>query len=299
MDEAEETEVPQPLGPGLTVEAALRAIVRRCSAEIDAHLAFVLDRDEPVGPHKARVWLRRLVTAMDAFAPVLKGKKAAAFRAEAKAIFRALGKLRDSDVLMERMVAQDKGGRLAEAAAALRQKVRGKLRDRNAVLFAPLLLRAVNDGVLFRAGPEARVMRGEPVARLAEAALDVAWEDCCAHRHRIGELPPVALHDFRKDLKTLRYQTEFFAPLLGSDRAEAFRAKLQRMQDLLGVATDAQVMQTAPEGAGKAKGGRRAETRKADRAAIRAALSDAQDIWLSLLEAEPWWRLRAAVGRLH
>lgn len=274
--------------PGLTVEAAFRAILQRCCSEIDAHIAFVLDRDEPIGPHKARVWLRRLVTALDAFAPVLKRKASRAFRDEAKRVFRDLGKVRDNDVLLENLPESERSAKRIEAVARLRMKVRQRMRDRNAVMFAPRLLRSVAEGALFRGGPAATLLRAEPVERLAEAALDLAWEDCQRHRRRIGELGPGPLHEFRKDLKAMRYQTEFFAPFFTGAEAADFRAELQRMQDLLGTATDAEVAR-AMLGKGAVKQAR--ET-------VRDAVAKAEELWRALLSLDPWWRVQPP-ARVH
>lgn len=289
MDDVESVEESVDLGPGLSVEGAFRAIVRTCCTEIDGHIAFVLDRDEATGPHKARVWLRRLVTALDAFEPVLKRKATAAFRKEAKGIFRQLGKLRDSDVLLEGMAEGQRSRKLLDAAARLRVKVRAKLRDANAVLFGPLFLRTVEDGSIFRTGPVAVLLRAEAIDRLAEAALDVAWEDCRKHRAKLAALAPTELHEFRKDLKTLRYQTEFFAPFLVSDRASAFRSELQRLQDLLGMATDAE--------AARALAGKAAD--KAERDAVRSAVARAEAFWRALVAEEPWWRVKRRDTMLH
>jgi CHAD domain-containing protein len=279
---------PDDMEPGLTVEAAFRTILHRCCSEIDAHIAFVLDRDEAIGPHKTRVWLRRLVTALDAFAPVLKRKATRTFRDEAKRIFRDLGKVRDNDVLLENLPESERSAKRVEAVARLRMKVRQRMRDRSSVMFAPRLLRSVSEGSLFRSGPAATLLRAEPVERLAEAALDLAWEDCLRHRKRFGELGPGPLHEFRKDLKAMRYQTEFFAPFFAGSQAAGFRVELQRMQDLLGTATDAEVTRAMlGKGAGKQA-----------RDTVRDAVAKAEDIWRLLLSSVPWWRIEPR-ARLH
>lgn len=267
-------------GPGLTAEAAFRLIAQRCGAEIDAHLAYVLERDDAEGPHKARVWLRRLVVALDAFAPILKRRAKAGLRDEAKAIFRILGKLRDRDVLMARLGEAELSPKLVDATSRLREKVRARLRERSAVLFSPVMLRAVEEGALFRAGPEALALRAGPVEAIAVGALDLAWESCRKQKGDLRRIDPEALHGFRKRLKTLRYLSEFFAPFLNAQGAEPFRAALQRMQDVLGVATDAE----AARALGKKSWG------LVDKAAVRDALDQAGAIWEALLLHRPWWR---------
>ena len=255
-------------------------ILRTCCAEIDAHLAYVLDRDDAVGPHKTRVWLRRTVTALDAFGPILKRQTTAHIRAEAKAIFRDLGRLRDRDVLIAGLVDAGRTPKLDAATARLREKIRTRLRDRNAVLFSPVLLRTVVDGVLFRTGADATRLRAGPVDAIAQTALDAAWTRCRKHRKDIADLQDTALHGLRKDLKTLRYLSEFFAPFLLAQGAEPFRAELQRMQDLLGIATDAQIAKALGKKAGVT----------IDRRAVRDAVDQANAVWQALLLHRPRWR---------
>lgn len=272
---------------GMSAEAALRHILHICCAEIDGHLALVLDRDDAAGPHKARVWLRRTVTALDAFAPVLKRKRAAALRAEAKDIFRSLGRLRDHEVLLVAVPVEERSAKLEAETARLREKLRVRLRERDAVLFSPFLARRVEDGSLFKAGARARAMRAAGVARIAVLALDAAWTRCGRRGGDIDALRAGALHGFRKDLKTLRYLSEFFAPFLEAEGAATFRVELQRMQDLLGVATDAQVA--------KAMGRKAGAT--VDREAVREAIEQATEVWAALRLHRPWWR--AETVRVH
>lgn len=288
MDEQENVPVEVVIGPDMSAEAALRHILQRCCAEIDGHLAFVLDRDEAAGPHKARVWLRRTVTALDAFAPVLKRKVTAQLRAEAKAVFRALGRLRDHEVMLAGYRDDERSPKLVAETARLRDKVRARLRDSDAILFSPFLLRKIEDGSLFRQGVTALALRTGPVERIAVQALDLAWVRCEKRGSGIDGLRAAALHSFRKDLKTLRYLSEFFAPYLAAEGAARFRAEMQRMQDLLGVATDAQVVKAL------GKKSRALLDRDAAREAVDQAIDQAGAIWQALLLHRPWWR-----GQVH
>lgn len=280
MDEEEDVPVAVEAGPGMSAEAALRHILQRCCAEIDAHLATVLDRDDAAGPHKARVWLRRTVTALDAFAPVLKRKVTAELRAEAKDIFRALGKLRDQDVLLGGIPVEERSAKLEAETARMRDKLRRRLRERDAVLFSPFLRRKVEDGSVFRGGAMARAMRAGLVQHIAVAALDAAWKRSSRRGEDIEALRASALHGFRKDLKTLRYLSEFFAPFMVAEGAATFRVEMQRMQDLLGVATDAQVAKAL---------GRKAWA-MVDRDVVRDAIDEATAVWAALRLHRPWWR---------
>lgn len=277
------------IGAQLDAEAALRQILGLCCAGIDAHLAVVLDRDDPQGPHKARVWLRRTVTALDAFGPILRRQATAELRAEAKAIFRELGRLRDRDVVIGAFDGAEPSAKLVAATQRLRDKVRGRLRGRDAVLFSPVLQCRLADGTLWRTGPKATALRAGPVGAIARTALEAAWDRCAKRGAGIADLRAPDLHGFRKDLKTLRYLSEFFAPFLIAEGAEPFRAELQKMQDLLGIATDAQIAKAL---------GKKAEA-LVDRNAVRDAVDRAGAIWQALLLHKPWWRTQAQSAVLH
>lgn len=265
----ETTEVPA-LSAATPTEAAFAAIVAESCAEIDRQLAAVLISDHESGPHKARVALRRLTTAMDAFAPILRRKASAVLRAEAKWIFRTLGRLRDADVFL---AAQDQPPRkLQRETAQLRDAVRAELRARKAVTFAPLLLRALGpDGGLLREKPRGIAAREAPVGQLAGAALDAAWAKALAHGEDPDALTEEELHSFRKDMKTLRYRAEFFAPVWPDAAWPPFRALLQDLQDELGLINDlanarARGHQTDPRREAKAR-----EKAMGHWAALRAA----------------------------
>ena len=120
-----------------SAEAVFCAIASACIDDLDRSLAEFMATSAPEGPHKARVALRRLTTALDAFKPLMCKAEAKALRVRAKAIFRRLGRVRDADVYD-----QTKGGEGASTETeALRQAVRSALRRRDALKFGPLLRR--------------------------------------------------------------------------------------------------------------------------------------------------------------
>ncbi|VDC33092.1 CHAD domain-containing protein [Pseudogemmobacter humi] len=218
-------------------EAALGLILVRLCDETDRQLAVFLESDDESGPHKARVALRRLTTALDAFAPILRRKPAASARAAAKRIFRALGEVRDADVFLAAK-GEAAGKSLTRSTAALRSRIRKQLRKEKAVAFAPALKRAYAAGELLRTGPRGLAARAAPVGGLAATALDAAWAAALAHGDDLAALPEEERHEFRKDMKTLRYLVEFFAPLWPAREWEALRGAMQDLQDELGVLND-------------------------------------------------------------
>ncbi|MCB6176737.1 CHAD domain-containing protein [Rhodobacter sp. Har01] len=227
----------------LGCEATFRGIVGDCAIAIDAALAIFLGSDDETGPHKARVALRRLTTCLDAFAPILRRKQAARLRKVAKTIFRDLGQVRDSDVYVT--------GRKGEAGeedrrrrnARLRDAMRKRLRRDKAVAFPPRLQAQVQPGgALFRRGKVAVAARQGPVLAVAAQALDRAWQRCLRYGASVAAIPERDRHEFRKDMKSLRYLAEFFADLYPGLDAEPFRSDFRRIQDALGVLNDYAVL---------------------------------------------------------
>lgn len=265
------------IAPRMTAEAALTALATDCARDIDRHLAQMMETEAPEGPHKTRVALRRLTTALDAFAPLLRRSAARDLRREAKRIFRRLGEVRDIDVYLDALPARDRD-RLRPEAEALREATRQALRDRGALAFAPGLQKALVSAGLFRSGPTGLAARGTPVTDLARSALDAALQRCRAHGKSLKAMGTRERHEFRKDMKTLRYLTEFFASLWPAGTTDLGLAALQKLQDDLGLLND---MANARRRAGKPLGRSKAEAE---------ATARAEAHWAALRKARPWWR---------
>jgi CHAD domain-containing protein len=269
--------------PGVSCEAAFRSIVLSCAQALDAALAVFLESDDPAGPHKARVALRRLTTALDAFSPILRRKGSAALRSQAKAFFRDLGKVRDSDVhLMKADFDTGAGPRkdLLSRNRRLRDKTRARLRKARTVAFAQILRLAVQqeDGI-FRRSPAAQARREAPVSAFAEDAISQAWAVCRGYGTSVKAIPEPGRHDFRKDMKTLRYLAEFFSADLPGLQDTDFLKDFRKMQDALGVLNDFTV---ALEIEGRKPSDRLPPT-------VAAALDRAEALWSRLYPAPvPW-----------
>jgi CHAD domain-containing protein len=220
-------------------EDAFRAIVTGCLAAFDTAYDEFNRTDRESGPHKARVALRRLTTAIDAFAPILRRKHARVLRDRVKHVFRKLGDVRDHDVFLRDHAEQGARRDLARENAALRDKVRATLRKSGAgQLSAQVAADVSAEGVLFRQSHAGRALRAMPVAECARTALEQAWATCMAHGESVGALPETALHDFRKDMKALRYLCEFFQTLYPGLAREPFDADFRAIQDALGDLND-------------------------------------------------------------
>lgn len=275
-----ETEELQPLVPGISCEEALRRIVIPFTVEVDAQLAVFFGSDDQAGPHKTRVALRRLTTALDAFQPILSKPVAADFRREAKVIFRLLGAQRDADVFLAGLTEPRRQAKVRAETDAARAALRAQLRKLQAVAFAPRLRQAVETGAIFRASPKGLARRALPVEIFAATVLDEAWEMCLDHGKDIGRMNGRDQHEFRKDMKSLRYLAEFFATLWPGADQGSFHLRMQDLQDALGHLND---LRNA-----RARGRKlssEAEKRAAD------ALEEAQSGWDALRSRGCWWPL--------
>jgi CHAD domain-containing protein len=201
----------QTVSPDHACEDAFRVIVTGCLVAFDTAFDAFNDTDHESGPHKARVALRRLTTALDAFAPILRRKRARVLRGRVKHVFRKLGEIRDSDVFLRDHAEEAVRKELARDNAALRDKVRASLGKSGAgQLSAQIAAEVAPGGVLYRQSHAGRALRAMPLAAFARNALEQAWVTCTAHGGSITALSETALHDFRKDMKSLRYLSEFF-----------------------------------------------------------------------------------------
>ena len=278
--------MPEPAEPAIkaanpdptSAEAVFCVIAGDCIGNLDRYLAEFMETASPEGPHKARVALRRLTTALDAFKPLMRKAEAKALRAGAQAIFRRLGTVRDADVYD-----QTKGdGRVSSKTEALREAVRTALRRRKALEFGPLMRRKLADGTLLRSGASGLRLRWAPAPVLARAAMDQAFAAVSSHGKALTRMDDPARHEFRKDLKSLRYLTDFFAV---PDTDPGLLADLEALQNLLGALNDlANARQRDKTARSQVR-----KTQKRGKAEI-AALKHADVLWARLRKAAPWWQ---------
>lgn len=275
-------DLPDPLARATPCEEAFRRIAVHCAEAFSEALAQVQSSDDPRGPHKARVALRRLTTALDVFEPLLRRKRLAGLRAQAKGMFRALGTLRDSDVHTEGREAEPGHKGRLRRNAALRGRVRKDLMARKADTFAGRVARlTAPDGEIWRRGTQARAMRAAPLGDFAAGMLGQVWADCQSRGGSVSAMDPATRHEFRKDLKSMRYLAEFFAPLFPALSQDPFGTDFHDIQDALGVLNDYQVA--------LALDGRKPPAKLPGKQT--RALVAAEAIWLRLTTAPlPWDR---------
>lgn len=197
------------------------------------------DKDpEPL--HQMRVGMRRMRASIETFGFAIRLPEEASDRAISK-ISRRLGRVRDLDVLLEKLGSLE----------GLDGKILRQLRERRKEEFASL--RETLSGRRYRELENSlREWTKRPAYRTAGALpLRPIFPDlllpmgCRLFLHagwdaESGEI----LHDLRKRVKAIRYQAEFFADAYGEELAE-WIAELKTIQDQLGGLQDRIVLREA------------------------------------------------------
>lgn len=265
-----------PLKPSMTPEAGFRRIAGLCADTFATQLSHVMSDDNPEGPHRARVALRRYRSALAGFSPVIEADARREMAGQARALFRCLGRLRDADVLLAGCLDPEAVAGLAADADRIRGEVRAELVALQADEFAAGLCARLNGTGWQRGGRQGKRWHRRGLTRLGRRALDRALEACIDHGTDLAALDAEPRHELRKDLKTLRYLSEYFAPFWPGDGRERFLTHLRNLQDSLGMLNDlvlARALTLDPV------------TTDAEIAALTAAGKS----WRSLQKAGPFW----------
>lgn len=265
------------LRPGLASEPAFDHIMLKRCAHLRKQLLRYQESNSEDAVHKSRVALRRLTTALDAFRPLLRKSQLKAWRSEAKALFRALGEVRDADVYLAALPDEERSKKLVTATAWLREKTWQDLKRKDAAGFAARLEKAVRDKAMLRKSRDGRLLRGRAVERLASEAMDGIWADLAGHGADLAAMSATERHGFRKDMKAFRYLADDFSPLWPKEgRAEA-EDRIRALQEDLGTLND---MANAARLGQPVTGGEEEE----------AILGRAGGVWNELSGLRPWWR---------
>jgi inorganic triphosphatase YgiF len=234
------------LDDSMSADAALRAIVRSCLAQILPNVsALAADCGTPEHLHQARVGLRRLDTALREFGDWSTAVDAA-WQPALRAQFAPLGRARDVDALNAWLTPelQAAGAPMAELpAGASHDETRAALRDPAATL---LLLEltgfaqpapGTDDTAATQASSRPAELAASRLSRLhrqvkKEGAAFVSLDDATRHRTR-------------RRLKRLRYSLEFVASLYPDKPLQRYLARLRPAQEVLGRYNDAAVAEAA------------------------------------------------------
>jgi inorganic triphosphatase YgiF len=244
------------VAPDAKLEDLLVAVISGCLRQIGDNEAAAALGVDPEGVHQLRVGVRRLRSALSFFGPVLPERQRIALRESLSWLGRALGPARDLDVFASECLMPALGARAGDPVlarfddevrlqrAAHYEQVREALRsDRY-----PRLLLEVRRWLARGA------WREQPLSATS-ASLFLPARDYAAMRlesrhrkarklaRRVLTEAPELRHQLRIQLKKLRYASEFTQGLFPEKKACRYAGRLAALQDALGVANDAVVVE--------------------------------------------------------
>jgi CHAD domain-containing protein len=230
-----------------TVEDLVRTALAGDLARVMAHEVGTRLGSDPEDLHQARVGLRRFRADLRTFAAVLDAAAVEPLAREVAWLGRALGEVRDADVLADRLddevAGLPPGDQEAAAAvraelAAQRSHARARLEEALATPRYAALLESLVGTVL---APPVRV-EGR-AADWAGQLLVTPWRRLRRAARHLGAPPaPEELHELRIKAKRARYAAEALEPVVGRPARE-LAARLAPLQDVLGTFHDAAVLE--------------------------------------------------------
>lgn len=249
------------LSASMTAERAAALCIGACLEQIERNRERTLASDDPEGPHQLRVGLRKLRTALRLFRPVIGGPAASRLSETAREIGAAVGRTRDLDVFVTELLPQLCDDLPEAEARALRDHFeQARARERTELRAAladgrmPGFLRDLEQFVDLRgwlvAEDFAQTERlAEPLGAFADRSLAARWKKTAKLARHLSGPDAEKRHEFRKDLKKLRYAVDFLAPLYASGAIKPFRKRMKKLQDCVGVLNDIATARTLAEDA--------------------------------------------------
>jgi CHAD domain-containing protein len=250
-------EVPEPgdVGPDDPAHLAVRAYLAQHTIALRA--ADISFRRDPDGPwdsvHRMRVAARRLRSGLRVFRPLLDRDWADALRDELAWLARGLGRLRELEVLFDRL--RDRVNDLPDderhdddGAGVLnhirRQKADASMRAKR-LLDSDRYLDLHESLVGATASPPTTPAAEQPAGAALPPLVAKAWkrlekkvDAVLADEALPAGAPDAEWHAARIAAKRARYAAEAVAPVLGKDAA-ALAGQLERITDILGAHQDA------------------------------------------------------------
>jgi len=231
------------IGSNAAIGDAFATLCTAALAQISANAPGVARGDDPEYLHQLRVGVRRLLSVMRTFRPLLKRKRAKAIARELRDAMQVFGASRDWDVFAVTLQRAAAGTALASSAGRQRAAATAQARSlAGSPAFHELQNRVRRwleenpwrssakpaDPILVYA----RKALERSHAKLQQRADAVDWTDR-RQRHRV-----------RIALKRLRYSCDFFADCFPARAVRPFLGKLGALQDTLGEMNDLAVAQT-------------------------------------------------------
>jgi CHAD domain-containing protein len=230
-----------------------RALMAKHARKLYSHLPGVLTGEDPHDVHQARVATRRLRASLQATARVYNEKLVKQLRKRLRRLARAIGEVRDRDVLLMRLradleklpEAEPERAQLSGVIDALQQE-----RDRAHVQLLVELqhkrtaktLQSLNHFLLCPL-EEIWADTGELPLLVRHHAGSTIWqhfEEVLRFQTILAQASSDQLHELRITSKHLRYTLELFEPALPSN-AEDMIDRVKALQEHLGELHDADV----------------------------------------------------------
>ena len=290
---------PEDLDEDATALDVVRAALAPSVARLLRQDPAIRRGDDPEAIHAARVAVRRVRSHLRTFRRFLDREPADELRRELRWLGRALGEVRDAEVLGERLRGRLAGlaGEPPELAPLLEELENRRASERHSLLAAMRSVRYVDlveHLAAWAAEPRGRAGRAQRPARRALAVMERPWAQLADGVRRLGPDPrDEQLHRVRIQTKRVRYAAEALALVAGKP-ATRFAAKATELQDVLGEHQDAVAAIRWLGAHGRPAGdpllafgaGRLAEVEWEARAQARA---DWPDAWRSLERRKRFW----------
>lgn len=233
------------LDPEAASWKTLGKIVEECGAQLFANEGAVRRGGDIEGVHQARVAVRRTRAALSAFRAIVPDAIRKSLNKRLRRHQVMLGPARDWDVFLEDVLVplQESGGGRKMSKFLARAEVARKLayarahKEMGAARYGRLQL----DLVRFPYLPmplEGRAATRDLAARLLDERLETVLYAAAGNPCMLEEM---ALHDFRIDVKKLRYGIDFFRSMYAKENVSAWRSVCKKLQDCLGGLNDAAV----------------------------------------------------------
>jgi CHAD domain-containing protein len=291
--------------PGLNVDQAVVLITAHL-ADVILHWARTApDGTAPEPVHQMRVAVRRLRTALAVFRRTAPEGALDSLEKELKSVAALLGGARDWDVFLgetgvavHRAFAHDPRiagllGAAAKRRSAAYTELRAYLRggEWRQLSLRLALLPTLRPWAASLADADYRSLIEAPTEAYAAQALHRLFRRLANAGEDLAALDPVALHGVRKQVKKLRYTTEFFAPLFPVKPVRRFVEKLVDLQQCLGGLNDGAVAaaMTQELGSGRDRAFAAGVVQGYVAAANAAAARRGGKAWRKLIALDKFW----------
>jgi CHAD domain-containing protein len=227
-----------------------RKVMAKHTQKLHAHLPGVISGDDPHDVHQMRVATRRLRACLESTAPAYRDKAVVNLRKRLRRLARALGEVRDRDVLLIRLHHdRDESESQRDAIEATIERVQAERDEAHAALLKELdrkrTARLLADLHAFLACPLAEIAAPDGdlpllVRHYAGSAIWREYEQVRRFETALSDASSERLHELRIACKHLRYTLELYEPALGEDARQLIKG-VTAMQEHLGDLHDADV----------------------------------------------------------